>query len=48
VVAGDREDLRRRQSGGEGSRPSRGAGKLRGEVVHMLGDGSHDRQRDDA
>jgi hypothetical protein len=48
VASGDWEVLRRRWSGDEGTRPSRGAGKLRGEAVHRLGDGSLDWQWDDA
>jgi hypothetical protein len=48
VAGGDWEALRWRRSGDEGAQPSRGTGKLRGEAVHKLGDGSRDRQRDDA
>jgi hypothetical protein len=43
MVAGDREALRRHWSDDKGARQSRGVGKLRGEVVHRLSDGSHDR-----
>jgi hypothetical protein len=47
VTAGDREVLRQGWNGDEGARPSRGVGKLRGEAVHRLSDGSRNRQQND-
>jgi hypothetical protein len=47
MAGGDWEVLRRGCNGDKGARPSRGAGTLRGEAVHRLGDGSHNQQRND-
>jgi hypothetical protein len=47
VAAGDWEVPRQGWNGDEGTRPSRGAGKLQGEAVHRLGDGYRNRQQND-